>query len=215
MRLLARAAAYIGCEYHLSNTVACVFVLWAIVLGAGACSPTESASAPAEATVSPVEADLTARRTAVQRRRGSDVLPVGVDEHVPVQAGDQIDVNETGRALLSEQALEPQANPSQAPQLPDPPAEPVMLQPMPLYQGYPYDLFDPGALPTAIVQGQNTLNSSGGPWWYWNGLRWVQWTDTQPGHVTDWDVVPEPASLLLLCAGLAAMLPRRRPARRR
>jgi sulfatase modifying factor 1 len=100
MKLSVKAAAYIGHEFHLSKTVACLFVLWVIILGAGACSPTEPAVAPAEPAVPPAEADLTARRTAVQRHRESDVLPVGVDQHIPVQAGDRVEVNETGRAIL-------------------------------------------------------------------------------------------------------------------
>jgi formylglycine-generating enzyme required for sulfatase activity len=100
MRLRVKTEAYIGRKFRLSKTVACAFVLLVIVLGAGACSSSEPAVAPAEPAVPPAEADLTARRTAVQRHRESDVLPVGVDEHIPVQAGDRVEVNETGRALL-------------------------------------------------------------------------------------------------------------------
>ena len=93
MRPRARAAVHIGRELRLSKVFVCVFALWAIILSTAACSPSEPAVAPAEPTLSPAEADLTARRTAVQRRRESEELPVGVDEHVLVQAGDQVEVD--------------------------------------------------------------------------------------------------------------------------
>ena len=100
MRLIVEAAAPIVRGFHLSKIGTSVFVLLVIVLVASSCSPTEPTVSPAEPTVSSAEADLTARQTAVQRRRLSEVVPVAVDEHVRVEAGDQVEVNESGRALL-------------------------------------------------------------------------------------------------------------------
>jgi ferric-dicitrate binding protein FerR (iron transport regulator) len=55
---------------------------------------------PAEEPVSAAEADLTAREREVQRHRLSEVVSVGVDEHVAVVAGDEVHIDERGRALL-------------------------------------------------------------------------------------------------------------------
>ena len=90
----ARDAANMIRAFHLSKTVTCLMVLWGIVLGAGACSPKEP-------TISSAEAYLTVKQPTAELIRESGMQSIETGWYVPVRTGDQIWVDETGRALLS------------------------------------------------------------------------------------------------------------------
>jgi hypothetical protein len=105
MRSINGAAEYAGAErgQRSISTKALVLVVIGLVLSSCVLLSVvlvASLRSPAEEPVLATEADLSARAREVQRRRLSEVVRVGVEEHVPVKAGDEIQIDRTGRALL-------------------------------------------------------------------------------------------------------------------
>ncbi|MEZ4735960.1 MAG: formylglycine-generating enzyme family protein [Caldilineaceae bacterium] len=64
------------------------------------CMMSPDGPVPAQTPTAPLQGDVTARQLTVERHSAGNVVAVQIDNYLPVQANDQITVDQTGRALI-------------------------------------------------------------------------------------------------------------------